>query len=512
MLRRYMILIGFGLFLAVLVGPSASLHAQSTAPTATPAGQTYTVQPGDTLFSIARRFAVSSNDLIRVNGIADPNRIRVGQKLVIPDGSSSPSATPTPRPTTRPSGPVVSPTPVTDVVLPGDTLASVARRNGTTVTELIRLNNIVNPDVILVGQRLIVRDSSAAAGADDGSAPALPYAELGLGISIFVQDQPPTVVIDRVTELPLDWVKIDVGWAQIEPAPGVYNFVVLDQVVDALSRRRIRILLTVSGSPQWARTSTAEGGPPDDFAVFGSFMGVMAEHFAGRVGAYQIWSEPNLRREWSSDVHRIDPASYFDLLTVAWQAVKAVDPNAYIVSAGLAPTGFNDGVNALNDRLYLQALYDLGLQDISDAIAVHALGFGNPPDADCCQRPVGVESHYENRSFFFKNTLEDYRAIMSANGDERPLWVTKFGWGTSEDTDPPGEQFVYVTYNSLIEQANYIPRAFALADELGYIGPMFLFNFNGCQFAAFRPEECYFSLLGPSGSPRAAFNALRNYR
>ncbi|NOG49583.1 MAG: LysM peptidoglycan-binding domain-containing protein [Chloroflexi bacterium] len=179
MLRRYMILIGFGLFLAVLVGPSASLHAQSTAPTATPAGQTYTVQPGDTLFSIARRFAVSSNDLIRVNGIADPNRIRVGQKLVIPDGSSSPSATPTPRPTTRPSGPVVSPTPVTDVVLPGDTLASVARRNGTTVTELIRLNNIVNPDVILVGQRLIVRDSSAAADADDGSAPALPYAEPG---------------------------------------------------------------------------------------------------------------------------------------------------------------------------------------------------------------------------------------------------------------------------------------------------------------------------------------------
>ena len=149
--------------------------------------------------------------------------------------------------------------------------------------------------------------------------------------------------------------------------------------------------------------------------------------------------------------------------------IKAADPGAMVISAGLAPTGFNDGVNALNDRLYLQSLYDLGLKNVTDAVAVHAVGFANPPAAECCQKPDGVSTHYENRSFYFRNTLDDYHAITQANGDERPLWVTKFGWGTSEDAETPGDGLVYVTYNSLVEQATYIPGAYNLARSMGYI-------------------------------------------
>lgn len=45
--------------------------------------QTYSVQPGDTLFRIAFRYQTTVEDLVRWNGIADPNRIRVGQTLRI---------------------------------------------------------------------------------------------------------------------------------------------------------------------------------------------------------------------------------------------------------------------------------------------------------------------------------------------------------------------------------------------------------------------------------------------
>lgn len=487
-----------------------------SAQTSSPAdGQVYVVRAGDNLSRIAQQFDVTMSDLMRANGISDPNLIRVGQRLTIP-GTQAPTATPEPTASTA-NNPTPEPTAVFDTVRAGDTLAGIARRNNTTLQELIRLNNIANPNIITLGQRLIVREGSIPAtpqpGQNTAPTPDTQVSEgFARGITIFIQDQAPASVIPQVTELPLEWVKIDVTWASIEPSSGMFDFVALDDVVNALNAARKRVLLTITGTPVWARSMTREDGPPDDFATFGTFTAALAGHFNGRVAAYQIWNEPNLRRQWSSEFHAIDPAGYFELLRTAYAAIKSADGNTLVVSAGLAPTGYNDGVNALNDRLYLQSLYDLGLASTADAIAVHAVGFANPPDAECCQRPDGVSTHFENRSFYFKNTLEDYRAIMEANGDTRSLWVTKFGWGTSEDTATPGEGFVYVTYNSLVEQATYIPGAFNLARSLGYIGPMFLFNFNGCQFGVERPEECYFSLLGPSGAPRAAFNTLRAMR
>jgi len=66
--------------------------AEGAAPTEEEAGtlaegaapRRHVVQLGDTLYGIARRYNVSVNDLIRVNGITDPNRIAVGQTLIIP--------------------------------------------------------------------------------------------------------------------------------------------------------------------------------------------------------------------------------------------------------------------------------------------------------------------------------------------------------------------------------------------------------------------------------------------
>lgn len=496
---------------------SGTAGAQTALPTATlTSGQTYTVQSGDNLSRIAQRFGVSLTALMDANNIRDANMVRLGQILTIPTTVSASSTrifvTATPSAATT-----AETTAVYDTVRNGDTLASIARRNDTTLEELIRLNNVVNPDLVLVGQRILVHAGGAAATATqtgDSSASDTPATmPFSTGLTIFVQDQPPTSVVQQITELHLDWVKIDVSWKAVEATRGDFNFTVLDEAVNALNQANIKVLLTLSGdTPPWARTSTQEDGPPDDFANFAAYTSAISAHFEGRVTAYQIWNEPNLRRQWSSDRHRIDPASYFDLLRQAYASIKAADPDAMVISAGLAPTGFNDGVNALNDRLYLQSLYDLGLKNTTDAVAVHAVGFANPPDAECCQKSVGVETHYENRSFYFKNTLDDYHAITEANNDARPLWVTKFGWGTSEDGVTPGEGLVYVTYNSLVEQATYIPGAYNLARNMGYIGPMFLFNFNGCQFNVPRPEECYFSLLGPSGAPRAAFNTLRAMR
>ena len=101
----------------------------------------HVVQPGENLFRIALRYGLDTNTLARYNGIADPNTIYVGQKIKIPGyGSVTPPG----------SGGQVY------IVQPGDTLASIARKFGTTTNALMSANNLADPNLIYVGQKLNV--------------------------------------------------------------------------------------------------------------------------------------------------------------------------------------------------------------------------------------------------------------------------------------------------------------------------------------------------------------------
>ena len=94
---------------------------------------TYTIRPGDTLFSIARQFDTSVSALASANNIINPNLIYVGQVLTVP-GDGDP-AEPTP-----PSG-------GTYIVQSGDTLSRIAIRFNKTLQTLIsRLRRKIEPD------------------------------------------------------------------------------------------------------------------------------------------------------------------------------------------------------------------------------------------------------------------------------------------------------------------------------------------------------------------------------
>ncbi len=63
------------------------LPAAAPAPATSGGGQTYVVQKGDTLYSISRKVygtPTRVKDIVAANGIADPNKIKVGQTLVLP--------------------------------------------------------------------------------------------------------------------------------------------------------------------------------------------------------------------------------------------------------------------------------------------------------------------------------------------------------------------------------------------------------------------------------------------
>ena len=124
--------------------PSASANTpRPPAATAAPSGQTsYTVKPGDRLFSIGRAFQINPYAIAQANRLGPPYTIHPGQALVIPTGGTSgPTATPGPAPTTH-------------TVAAGETVYSIARKYGKSAAAIINANNLGNPNFIFPGQVL----------------------------------------------------------------------------------------------------------------------------------------------------------------------------------------------------------------------------------------------------------------------------------------------------------------------------------------------------------------------
>lgn len=119
----------------MVLGWAASAHAQA---------REYTVQAGDTLYSIARRHGAAVDVLIRLNGLTNPHQIQVGQRLRLPW-------------TTEPPVPAGG---RWHVVQRGDTLWSLARRYGTRPEEIARVNDLDPEGVLRVGQTLRIPPAS----------------------------------------------------------------------------------------------------------------------------------------------------------------------------------------------------------------------------------------------------------------------------------------------------------------------------------------------------------------
>jgi LysM repeat protein len=112
------------------------------------ADTTYTVVRGDTLSAIARRFGVTVPALAEANHLVNPNLIYVGQTLVVP-GVAAPGANPSPPSPPPPAGAAY-------VVRPGDTLYRIAIAHGVTIAALVQANNLSNPNLLFVGQVLLL--------------------------------------------------------------------------------------------------------------------------------------------------------------------------------------------------------------------------------------------------------------------------------------------------------------------------------------------------------------------
>ena len=115
---------------------------------------------------------------------------------------------------------------------------------------------------------------------------------------------------------------------------------------------------------------------------------------------------------------KLNAGRYVQLLAAAYSAVKSVDPAAVVVSGALTPTGVNDGDIAIDDRAYLEQMYQAGLARYCDAVGAHPSGYNNPPDAEWQSYSDPATPNCKGHpSWFFRGTMEGYRNIMVKYGD-----------------------------------------------------------------------------------------------
>jgi hypothetical protein len=333
------------------------------------------------------------------------------------------------------------------------------------------------------------------------------------GLSMFLWNEPSTTARDLniASSANFHWQKTLFEWRQIEGAgKGIYNWTEADRVVKASSASGVKIIARIDFQPVWARKDKANNGPPDNYQDYADFITAFASRYKpgsafGTVDAIEIWNEVNLTREWGNQpINQQQAADYVRLLTLAYRAAHAANPNIIIIQAGLSPTGVHNAM-ADDDAEYLGWLFQAGLKG---GVNYDVLGAHGNTQAPCVACDFNSLPGFGDPSFYFRR-IEQLRDIQVKYGDsDRQIWLLEFGW-TADKVHP---NYAWYAVSEDQKAANIV-QAFQFARQhwAPWIGVMTLWTLSDPNWSA-KDEEYWWAISNPDGTPRAALNAVRTAR
>jgi LysM repeat protein len=419
----------------------------------------YRVKWGDTLNKIAAQFGVSIQSIISANNISNPDLIYADQILQIPDGSTTPTPQ-TPPPATPPS------TGGTYTVKTGDTLSAIARRFGTTVAAIAQANNIINVNLIYIGQVLVI--PGGGSNPPPVTPQPIPNQSFGLGAqSTNLANK------DKMSQSGMTWVKIQHKWTSGDD-PGLLNSFIQDA-----HQNNFKILLSITGATPYPAVNGI------DYNAYANFVAGVA---ALGPDAIEIWNEMNIDFEWPAG--QISPATYVNnLLAPAYRAIKAANSNVMVITGALAPTGFDNSQNAWADDRYLAGMRSAGAASYADCIGVHHNAGATSPTVSS-GHPGG--SHY---SWYFQPMLSLY---YNTFGGARQLCFTEVGYLSPEGFDSLPANFGWASGTSEAEQAQWVAEAASIAANSGKVRLFIIYNLDFNKYSDTDPQAGY-AIIRPDG-------------
>jgi hypothetical protein len=301
------------------------------------------------------------------------------------------------------------------------------------------------------------------------------------GASFFGDPQEMADDLAAMAESGATWVRLDLDWSWAERTRGAPDWDATDTAVGLARDAGLRVLLLVAYTPSWARPEgTDDKTPPTDPSDLAAFARRAAVRYGDTVDAWEVWNEPNLDAFWRP---RPDPAAYARLLVETTEAIRTVDPDAFVLSGGLAPaTDTVDGAEWEPER-FLAAVAAAGGLDAVDAVGMHPYSFPSLPDGG---EPWNL----------FGRLPALAELAVDREGRAMPLWLTEYGFPTGDHPESVTEEL----------QAQGIVEAIVAAQSMPGIGPLFVYADRD------RDEEADpggFGVRAVDGAPKPAWLAIR---
>jgi hypothetical protein len=300
-------------------------------------------------------------------------------------------------------------------------------------------------------------------------------------------------VLDELKAAQVKWIRLDVGWSMLQPdgqdsySPWGVGFV--DRVIDMAANRGLKVLVTLWLTPAWANHARGERTLPDDPADYARAVGWAAQHWAGKVQAWEIWNEPND----NDSLTGASPAAYTRLLRAAYPAIHAGNPDATVVFGG--PSG--------TDAQWIEQAYAAGAHGYFDAMAVH------PYQAVADEPP----SAPDNGTRYRMAHVAAIHRLMVANGDgAKPIWFTEFGWSSHSNAGIDLRKGSNNWRRGVSEerQAEYLVETLKLIPKKWpYVTKAFWYDSHDRQGEGVQNGN--YGLLRRDLSPKPAYTAVANY-
>jgi len=355
--------------------------------------------------------------------------------------------------------------------------------------------------VALAAQAVAVAYHARTLGLPGGFPAPVDEADVSiLGVNVALEqydDEELEAALTRIADGGFVWVRQSFYWSrcrtgfpacpgggQESPPHHCFDWTIPDHILSALARYpQLRLVAVLDDDPPI---------PPPDPDRFAAFAAAFAERYGAQVDDYQIWDEPNLAAHWGGGP--VNPPAYADLLARATRAIRAADPDARILLAGLAPTT-ETGPQNLSDARYLEQLYQAGAAPHFDIVAGKPYGFDTGPD-----------DRRADESVLNFSRLLLLREVMIAHDDaDKAIWASHWGWNALPP-DWTGASSVWGQTDETTQATRTIAALERARAEWPWAGALILENFQ--PDAPPDDPRWGFALVSQDGDPRPIYDAV----